>query len=266
MKIQLLSDLHNEFLRSGKQVDGYLWSGSIPLTDADIIILAGDIDTGSHGAEWAISESERLGKTILYVLGNHEFYRHEYFSVKENIAKLCTGTNVAYLDSDVFIVDGVRFLGSTLWTDYKADVRVPQDLAMFYIDNNLTDHRVVKFNSDDADDRFKPEHALTLHEKELSWLRQQLEADFDGKTMVITHHGPHALCQHPAFPMSEMSGAFHSDLESLIEAYEIDVWAFGHTHANLDAVIYGTRIVSNQAGYPGENVSDFEAGFIIELK
>ena len=65
--------------------------------------------------------------------------------------------------------------------------------------------------------------------------------------------------------MSEMSAAFHSDLESLIEAHEIDVWAFGHTHANLDAVIFDTRIVSNQAGYPGENVSDFEAGFIIEL-
>lgn len=266
MKIQLLSDLHNEFLRAGKQVDGHPWAGTIPQTDADIIVLAGDIDTGTKGAEWAISESERLGKTILYVLGNHEFYRHEYFSAKEDIAKLCAGTNVAYLDSETFVIDGVRFLGTTLWTDYKADVRVPQDLAMFYIDNNLTDHRLVTFNSDDADKRFKPEHALSLHEKELSWLRQQLETDFDGKTMVVTHHGPHAHCQHPAFPMSEMSGAFHSDLDGLIGAHDIEVWAFGHTHANLDTTIHDTRIVSNQAGYPGENVGDFDAGFIIHLK
>lgn len=265
MKIHLLSDLHNEFLRSDRQVDGHLWNGSIPKTDADIIVLAGDIDLGTLGAEWAISESERLNKTILYVLGNHEFYRYEYFTVKEDIARLCTGTNVAYLDSDTFIVGDVRFLGTTLWTDYRADVRVPQDLAMLYIDNNLTDHRVVKFNSGEADDRFKPEHALALHEKELSWLMQQLEMGFDGKTVVVTHHGPHALCQHPAFPMSEMSGAFHSDLENLIEAHDIDIWAFGHTHANLDRMVYDTRIVSNQAGYPGENVSNFEAGFIIDL-
>ena len=54
MKIQLLSDLHNEFLRGGRQVDGHLWSGIIPQSDADIIVLAGDIDTGTKGAEWAI--------------------------------------------------------------------------------------------------------------------------------------------------------------------------------------------------------------------
>ena len=52
MKIHLLSDLHNEFLRNGKTNPNHLWSGSIPETDADIIILAGDIDTGTNGAEW----------------------------------------------------------------------------------------------------------------------------------------------------------------------------------------------------------------------
>lgn len=87
MKIQLLSDLHNEFLRNGKTSPNHLWSGSIPETDADIIILAGDIDTGTNGAEWAISESERLEKNVIYVLGNHEFYGHEYHSMKDKISK-----------------------------------------------------------------------------------------------------------------------------------------------------------------------------------
>lgn len=265
MKIQLLSDLHNEFLRGGKQVDSHLWSGSIPDTDADIIILAGDIDLGAVGAEWAISESERLGKNILYVLGNHEFYRHEYFSVKADIAKLCEGTNLICLDPAVHCQDGVRFIGTTLWTDYKADINVPQDLAMLYIDKSLTDHRVIEFDSGNSNGRFKPYHALGIHQRELSWLIEQLNDNFDGKTVVVTHHGPHPICQHPGFPVSEMSGAFHSDLEKLIAEHDIDVWAFGHTHANLDRVVYDTRIVSNQAGYPGENVSDFDAGFIIDL-
>ena len=77
MKIQILSDLHNEFLRNGKKNPTRKWSAVIPETDADIIILAGDIDTGTKGAEWAILESERLGKPILYVLGNYEFYGHD---------------------------------------------------------------------------------------------------------------------------------------------------------------------------------------------
>ena len=59
MKIQILSDLHNEFLRSGQSNSSHHWSGVIPKTDADIIILAGDIDTGINGAQWTIDESAR---------------------------------------------------------------------------------------------------------------------------------------------------------------------------------------------------------------
>jgi predicted MPP superfamily phosphohydrolase len=167
MKIQILSDLHNEFLRNGKRVPSHQWSGSIPETDADIIILAGDIDTGTKGVEWAILESERLGKPVLYVLGNHEFYGYEYWRLKENILKLCEGTQVFCLDSDVFTLDDVRFIGTTLWTNYKADVRVPQDLAMLYVDKSLADHHRIKIKSGDSYGRFKPEHALAIHLKEL---------------------------------------------------------------------------------------------------
>ncbi|MFT5658717.1 MAG: putative phosphodiesterase [Gammaproteobacteria bacterium] len=265
MKIQILSDLHNEFLRNAKVNPTHQWWGTIPETDADIIILAGDIDTGTNGVEWAIQESERLGKTILYVLGNHEFYGHEYWSVKEKVLNLCEGTRVFCLDSDVFIMDDVRFFGTTLWTDYKADVSVPQDLAMLYVDKLLVDHRRIKYKSGDCYGRFKPEHALAIHLTELRWLETQLQQSTDYKTVVITHHGPHAICQHPAFPLNEMSSAFHSDLGGLIETSDIDSWVFGHTHANVDEVVFDTRIVSNQAGYPGENVRAFDACFTIEV-
>lgn len=265
MKIQLLSDLHNEFLRSGKRVPSHQWSGTIPETDADIIILAGDIDIGTNGAKWAIQESERLCKPILYVLGNHEFYDHEYWSLKENILTLCEGTQVFCLDSDVFMLDDVRFMGATLWTNYKADIRVPQDLAMLHVDKTLEDHHLIKFKLDDSVERFKPEYALAIHLKELQWLEAQLAKSTDSKTVVISHHGPHAVCQHPDFPLNEMTTAFHSDLDHLIESSDIDSWVFGHTHANVDTVIFDTRVVSNQAGYPGENVSNFDACFTIEI-
>ena len=265
MKIQILSDLHNEFLRNGKRVASHQWSGTIPETDADIIILAGDIDTGICGAEWAISESERLGKPVLYVLGNHEFYGFEYWSIKEKILKLCEGTQVFFLDSGVFTLNDVRFIGATLWTNYKANIQVPQDLAMFYVGKLLTDHRRIKIKSGDSYGRFKPEHALAIHTKELRWLETQLGQPSDFKTVVITHHGPHAVCQHPDFALDEMTTAFHSDLSNLIEASQINAWVFGHTHANIDETVFDTRIVSNQAGYPGENVSNFDACFMIEV-
>jgi len=265
MKIQLLSDIHNEFLRNGKNVSGHKWLGAIPGTDAEIIILAGDIDTGTKGAEWAISESERLAKNIIYVLGNHEFYGYEYGSLKAKIAKQCKGTGVYCLDPDVYIQDGVRFIGATLWTDYKADISLPRDLAMFFVDKSLADHRRIKHRSGDSYRRFKPSDALVIHLKELNWIEQQLGGNHDGKTVVVTHHGPHPVCQHPVYPVSEMSAAFHSDLGNLIAEFDIDVWVYGHTHANLDKVIFDTRIISNQAGYPGENVSNFDPGFTFEI-
>jgi Icc-related predicted phosphoesterase len=70
MKLHLLSDLHNEFLRS-KSVP------SIAATDADLIVLAGDIDTGLQGLAWAVSEAQRLGKPLIYVSVNHEYYRSD---------------------------------------------------------------------------------------------------------------------------------------------------------------------------------------------
>jgi len=51
MKIQILSDLHNEFLRNGEPDPYHHWSGEIPQSNADIIVLAGDIDTGKRGIE-----------------------------------------------------------------------------------------------------------------------------------------------------------------------------------------------------------------------
>ena len=265
MKIHLLSDLHNEFLRNGKTNPNHLWSGSIPETDADIIILAGDIDTGTNGAEWAISESERLAKNIIYVLGNHEFYGHEYNSVREKIARLCEGTGVHCLDPGAYLQDGVRFIGTTLWTDYEAAISVSRDVSMFYVEKALLDHRKITYRSGSSCRIFKPLDALAIHEKELNWLAKQLDSPHQGETVVVTHHGPHPVCQHPDYSVDEMSAAFHSDLGHLIAKNNIDVWVYGHTHANLDKVIFNTRIISNQAGYPGEGVRGFDAGFTIEL-
>lgn len=265
MKIQLLSDLHNEFLRNGRPNPDHKWTGVIPETEADIIVLAGDIDTGTKGVEWAIKESQRLAKNIIYVLGNHEFYGYEYSCLKEKITKQCEGTAVHCLDYGVYIQEGVRFIGATLWTDYKADVSIPQDLAMFFVEKGLADHKRIKYRAGNKYRKFQPLDALAVHKKELNWLEKQINKSFKGKTVVVTHHGPHPVCQHPAYPVSEISTAFHSDLSRLIENSDIDIWAFGHTHANVDRVIEGTLIISNQAGYPGENVSDFNAGKVIEI-
>lgn len=265
MKLQILSDLHNEFLRNGQKNEAYQWTGIIPETEADVVVMAGDIDTGTNGAHWLIAEADRLEKPIVYVLGNHEFYRQEYRSLQQEIAALCKGTRVRLLDCARLEVDGLRILGLTLWTDYLARQTMPQDLAMFYAGKALVDHRLIQYDTGTVTRRFKPADALAVHNTERTWLEAELNKPFSGKTVVVTHHGPHPICHHPDYPNSDIATAFYSDMTDLIEAHDIDLWVFGHTHSNVDETIYGTRIVSNQAGYPGENITGFNPVKLIEV-
>ena len=95
MKLQVVSDLHLEFSD---------WK--LPDVDSDIIVCAGDISTGDSGVVWAIRESERLNKPVIYVMGNHEFYHSEYNNLLEEVKELADGTNVTVLDNDEFVYNG----------------------------------------------------------------------------------------------------------------------------------------------------------------
>ncbi len=250
MKIQLLSDLHNEFFRPDSPLP-------IEQTEADIVILAGDIDVGLQGLHWARDEAVRLGKTLLYVAGNHEFYHHDIDLLDEMRAFAAGCDELHFLENDELIIDAVRFIGCTLWTDYRA--AGDQVLSMIEVQQALSDHYVIS----NGERLFLPEDALKLHLKSRSWLEEKLSHPFDGKTVVVTHHAPHLLCQHPSFPLNAMATAFLSDLSELVEM--ADVWCFGHTHSNLDQYAGECRIISNQRGYPGEGVKGFNLRGVIAI-
>lgn len=81
---------------------------------------------------------------------------------------------------------------------------------------------------------------------------------FTGHTVVVTHHDPSLAYQHPSFPLSTTSAGLNSNLDNLIS--QADLWIYGHTHSNLDKVVEGTRLISNQPGYP----RSISPGFDIE--
>lgn len=250
MKLHLLSDLHNEFLHK-------VGVPPITETDADLIVLAGDIDTGLHGLEWAAIEAARLGKPVIYVSGNHEYYRYDISLTAAMRAFAAQHKLLHFLENDELVIDGVRFLGCTLWTDYRA-VGDPV-MAMLEVLQRLSDHHVIS----NGDRLFLPEDALALHRESRAWLEERLAQPFDGKTVVVTHHGPSLLCKHPRFPMDEFGTAFLSDLPELIE--QADLWCFGHTHANLDTQVGKCRLVSNQRGYENEEMWGYEPATTLKI-
>lgn len=248
MKIQVLSDLHRELDRSFH----------VAKTDADLFVLAGDIDQGVSGIEWAASEADRLGKPVVYVAGNHEHYDYCIEENERAMRQRAADLGVYFLENDGVMIDRVRFLGCTFWTNYLAAPNESQKNAMWLCKRKLEDHRRIRKGKK----RFHPRDALERHEESAAWLEKELNSSSETPKVVVTHHGPSVACQNPKIRLNTMAAAFVSERDDIVE--KADAWIYGHTHACLDAHIRGTRVVSNQKGYPHEKTS-FENGFFIEL-
>jgi predicted phosphodiesterase len=270
MKLQILSDLHREFYRQRYEPMDLPWR---PSSKADVIVLAGDIDHGDEAAEWLAVESERLGMPIVYVPGNHEYYGSVLEDRLTAMRERLRGAGAHLLDGDEVVIEGVRFLGATLWTDYQASLctAIPDiNLAMFQAGRMINDHQQIRTQVGAEPPapatEFTPQHARDLHRAARIWLTERLAVAHDGPTVVITHHGPCSLAQHRRYPVGELSGAYWSNLSDLFA--DVDLWVYGHTHAAVDTLIEpsGMRLVSNQAGYPHDTGVGFERVKLVEVE
>ncbi|SFK54203.1 metallophosphoesterase [Methylophaga sulfidovorans] len=253
MKLQLFSDLHLETVSSANY--------SLRVMDSDAIILAGDIHIGLFGIDWAAEIAEKHQKPVIYIAGNHEYYRREYYKLTQELREFADSVdNLYFLEKNSIELLGVRLLGTTLWTNYRAEYGDSEKKKYQQYAAQITDHRLIKFR----DKLFTPEDAFQLHLESIRWLSDELDKPFDGKTIVITHHAPSLKCVHPYYGMDNISPAFISDLEDYV--LKVDLWCYGHTHANLDMRIGNCRLVSNQRGYREERLPvKFDSSLVIEV-
>ena len=236
MRIQIASDLHLEHLE-WRFPD---YRGVEP-TDADVLVLAGDIANGARGLElfgaWPCP--------VIYVPGNHEYYGSSLAKVDAELAEMAHAfPNVTVLAPGVTEVGGVRFIGCTLWTDYCLFGERYRELAMAACAATLPDHTVIKVEGDTP---FSPAVALDLHRQQREWLRSKLDQSFDGKTVVVSHHAPATGSLHPMFAQDLVSAAFISDLTDLLGTSALHI--HGHTHHSFDYDVRGTRVIANPMGY-----------------
>jgi hypothetical protein len=131
MKIHILSDLHIEFE-----------SFHPPKTDADMVVLAGDIHIGKKGIDWA--KATFPSQQVLYVLGNHEYYGRAYPKHINDLKELVAGTNIHVLENDRLVIDNIVFLGCTLWTDFGL-FDAPK-IAGYHATQTMTDYRKIRVN------------------------------------------------------------------------------------------------------------------------
>lgn len=249
-KIHVLSDLHLEF-----------GSFSPPKTDADVVVLAGDIALGAKGVDWA--HETFPDKPVILLAGNHEAY---WRNLQSTIAGLRERSraheHIHFLENDEVVLGSLRILGATLWTDFNL---FDSPTAAMYHALGMNDFRIIRYTDGGQERTFTPFDSLELHETSRAWLTAKLAEPFAGKTLVVSHHCPHKLSVAPRWRKSPLTPAFTSDLSSLL-APPVKAWLHGHTHDSHRYVVNGVQVICNPRGYyPHELNPDFDPDLVIEI-
>jgi predicted phosphodiesterase len=240
MRIWILSDLH---------LESSTWRPPTSMKGrGDVVVLAGDVHGRlSRSVEWAALE--RLpggafeGMEVILVPGNHEFYFFDIDAEALAGRRAAKETGIHLLDCGEAVIDGVRFLGCSLWTDYALYGDAPA--AMNAAARGINDHRLITRQGK----RFAPADALDRHVSEKIWLAGALARKHDGPTVVVTHHCVSRRSVHPKWGKVPISAAFSSNLDGLVEGSGAALWVHGHTHDSFDYMLGGTRVICNPKGY-----------------
>lgn len=280
IRVLYMSDLHLEMERWRLSVPGWQdfrarQRGKHPLRGpmlaeighVDLVLLAGDIHTGLRGVEYAGQLADYFEAPVAYVAGNHEYYRQHIDLLLPALRDAAeqSGGRVMFLDNDVasftFGEQRVHVAGCTMWTDFALHGDAPA--AMEYAAGHMNDYRVIQR----VTSLFRPENALTRHERSRRWLRDSVARlrleEPDAKIIALTHHAPHAavLGQRDG----RIGPSYASHLLPEYFASPPDVWVHGHTHYRHDSVLDGVRVVSAPRGYvTREEGRAFQPG-ILEL-
>lgn len=262
MKLQLLSDLHLEVHPH--------WVAQ-PAPGADLLVLAGDIGSYQAGSQLADNDfglgqfSPRAGwpTPVIFVPGNHEYDGLDFDTAHARLHATCDRLGLIWLERDTVVVEGVRFVGTTLWTDFDALGPKSEDVAVgapnllslqlkardkafraanYYLRKTLTTREG------------QPWLAEGMREQGLAcqaWLRRALEIPFDGITVAVTHFAPSLLSADPRYGRTPGTAGFCNALDDLLPLAQW--WLHGHLHAPSDYTHQGCRVRANPMGYARKN-------------
>ena len=252
MKLLIYSDLHLEF--------SYL---DVPQTGYDAVILAGDIHLGSDGIKWAKKAFSNV--PVIYICGNHEFYHGEINDVQLSIRQESAGSNVYFCENQSVQLGDIRFLCSTLWTDFSLNGDAAS--AIRNAGSWMNDYRLIQLNRR----RLRPDDTFSFHQNSREYLESELSSPTSESsvTVVVTHHAPSRSSLKYERITPELAPAYASHMDELIGGSGAVLWVHGHTHESSDYWIRSTRVVSNPRGYSYRNNGygnpNFQLNYIIEV-
>jgi Icc-related predicted phosphoesterase len=261
-RLWIFSDLHQDWADNA-------WDPTAHAPTFDVAVVAGDVHSPlTKAIDWL---GDRLaGAPVIYVPGNHDFWcgadSADRFTLADQLSRgrdLAARRGVHLLVDDALALDGVRYLGSTLWTDLRLDTWSLKDAARS-AGRSMNDYRRIRRKPAGKHKYVQPSDTLALHRASRAWLNEQLAIPHAGPTVVVTHHAPHPTSlPTPGF---DLGHCYASDLSSLIDARQPDLWVHGHVHNPVDYWIGATRVVCNPRGHIEEDSArTFDPNFTIDV-
>ena len=145
MKLLILSDLHNEIRPMSYEVDGRRID-----RDVDVVVLAGDIHEGVQAPKWA--RQTFPDKEIILVAGNHEFYGQYWNRNLSRLRETSAKLGIHFLENDAVELFGFRFLGCSLWTDFRLHGDDLLQERMRYALARMPDYRRISLDRIEGED------------------------------------------------------------------------------------------------------------------
>ena len=264
MKIQLLSDLH---------LETHPHFTPTPAPGADVLVLAGDIGSYQSGsmlddADFGLARFSPLPQfahwptPVIYVPGNHEYDGLDFDEAHQRLIASCERLGITLLERKSLVLNGVRFLGTTLWSDFDALALSEANLdSTRFLQKREKAFRAANFylRKTGGTRRGEPFMAEQVREQSLicqQWLTEALAEPFDGKTVAITHFAPTLKSADPRYGLVPGTAGFCNTLDHLLP--QAHLWLHGHLHAPSDYIVRGTqsdgrtwqcRVMANPLGY-----------------
>lgn len=241
LRIQVVSDLHLDWHKDY----GKSFIRNMPSSGVDVLCIAGDL-TAYPQVEWALKELCNKYPKVIYVLGNHEFYGSDFVSINKMMERVSNSLpNLYWLENRKVDIDGVTFIGATLWFAETPDSSKHK--------HHLSDFSEIK--------NFDP---MVYHKSDES--ARFIANNTSKGNIVITHHLPSYNSVADVFKNSLLNMYFVRDMEAEIVSLEPAIWIHGHTHFSANYVFGNTKVICNPFGYANyEENQQFKDALVIEV-
>jgi Icc-related predicted phosphoesterase len=246
VKIAYVSDLHFEFPRQA-----YI---DLP-EPVDVLVLAGDIGLGTSGLTEAVLSLKDDARHIVFVPGNHEYYRHLFFDLQRQFREI-DYIDVHVLMNDTVEIDGYKFIGGTCWTDFTYGPHTVEQnmLACKY---GMSDYKMTRVEHVDEmgviyTSFLTPEFVLEQNQIAKKYIFDEIEKHGRDKSIVVTHHAPSIWSVHVRWVRDEITPGYVNTWDQLLAEKGPQLWFHGHVHDPFDYMVGDTRVLCNPRGYPGE--------------